>query len=106
MLSSAEILGPAGRIAARLKGYEHRGEQLAMAEAVDRAVEQSHHLIVEAGTGVGKSFAYLVPAILTAASSGGSRPSDDGSEPPPEDDEPTGPRRVIISTHTISLQEQ
>ena len=67
MLSPSEILGPGGRIAARLPNYEHRGEQLAMAEAVDRAIREKHHLVVEAGTGVGKSFAYLVPAILAAA---------------------------------------
>ena len=64
MYTPAQILGPAGRIAARLTHYEHRPEQLAMAEAVDRAIREKHHLVVEAGTGVGKSFAYLVPAIL------------------------------------------
>ena len=67
MLSPAEILGPGGRIAARLPNYEHRDEQLAMAEAVAAAIAKRHHLVVEAGTGVGKSFAYLVPAILAAA---------------------------------------
>ena len=67
MYTPAQILGPAGRIAARLTHYEHRPEQLAMAEAVDRALREKHHLVVEAGTGVGKSFAYLVPAILAAA---------------------------------------
>ena len=54
MLSSAEILGPSGRIAARLPNYEHRDEQLAMADAVAHAIENRHHLVVEAGTGVGK----------------------------------------------------
>ncbi len=91
MLSPAEILGPEGRIAARLKNYEHRAEQLAMAEAVDAAVRRHEHLVVEAGTGVGKSFAYLVPAILATAQ---------------DDPQQTPPRRVVISTHTISLQEQ
>ena len=67
MLSPSEILGPGGRIAARLPNYEHRDEQLAMAEAVDHAIREKHHLVVEAGTGVGKSFAYLVPAILAVA---------------------------------------
>ena len=67
MITPAEILGPEGRIAARLQNYEHRPEQLAMAEAVGRAIGESEHLVVEAGTGVGKSFAYLVPAILAAA---------------------------------------
>ncbi len=92
MLSPTEILGPGGRIAARLPNYEHRTEQVGMAEAVDRAIRRQHHLIVEAGTGVGKSFAYLVPAILAAA---GEKKSEE---------EPS--RRVVVSTHTISLQEQ
>ncbi len=92
MLSAFDILGPGGRIAARLPNYEHRKEQLAMAEAIQRAIDERHHLVVEAGTGVGKSFAYLVPAILAAA---GEKKSDD---------EPL--RRVVVSTHTISLQEQ
>jgi ATP-dependent DNA helicase DinG len=89
MLSASEILGPGGRIAARLANYEPRGEQLAMAEAVAAAIAGRRHLVVEAGTGVGKSFAYLVPAILAAASA--------EQKPAP---------RVVISTHTISLQEQ
>jgi ATP-dependent DNA helicase DinG len=91
MLSPAEILGPKGRIAARLADYEHRPEQLAMAEAVDEAMRHQRHLIVEAGTGVGKSFAYLVPAILATEGSGAKK---------------NGLRRVVVSTHTISLQEQ
>ncbi len=90
MLAPQDILGPDGRIAARLKQYEHRPEQLAMAEAVARAIAKPGHLIVEAGTGVGKSFAYLVPAILHAAQVGTDQPK----------------RRVVVSTHTISLQEQ
>jgi ATP-dependent DNA helicase DinG len=92
MLSPSEILGPSGRIAARLNSYEQRPEQLAMAEAVEAAIANKHHLLVEAGTGVGKSFAYLVPAILASA----------GGEP--KEGQPR--RRVVISTHTISLQEQ
>ena len=51
MLSPAEILGPGGRIAARLDNYEARGEQLAMAEAVAAAIDSQQHLVVEAGTG-------------------------------------------------------
>ena len=99
MTSVPEILGPAGKIAGRLAHYEHRPQQLAMAEAVAAALAEGQHLIVEAGTGVGKSFAYLVPAILYAT-----------AEPPPaaaddeDDDKPR--RRIVISTHTISLQEQ
>jgi len=91
MFSPSEILGPQGRIAARLTNYEHRPAQLAMAEAVEDAIQNRHHLIVEAGTGVGKSFAYLVPAILASAG---------------EKKEGEPRRRVVISTHTISLQEQ
>lgn len=91
MLTPGEILGPEGRIARRLPNYEHRREQLAMAEAVDRAIGREEHLIVEAGTGVGKSFAYLVPAILAAAGPRG----PDRAQP-----------KVVVATHTISLQEQ
>jgi ATP-dependent DNA helicase DinG len=81
-----DILGPDGAIARRLgKSYEHRPQQLEMATAVRDALEQGHHLAAEAGTGVGKSFAYLVPAIEYATSQ---------------------KKRVVISTHTISLQEQ
>jgi len=89
--SVENILGPRGRIAARLKNYESRPQQLAMAEAVARAMREPQHLLVEAGTGVGKSFAYLVPAILAAVGElAPGLPS----------------RRVVISTQTISLQEQ
>ncbi|MBC8106748.1 MAG: DEAD/DEAH box helicase [Anaerolineae bacterium] len=80
------ILGPDGAIARRLgASYEHRPQQLEMASAVSRAFEEGKHLLVEAGTGVGKSFAYLLPAIEFAVKK---------------------KKRVIISTHTISLQEQ
>src|SRR3954464_197333 len=81
-----DILGPGAAIARRLAGrYEHRPQQLEMAAAVEEAFEQGHHLLVEAGTGVGKSFAYLLPAIDFAVKR---------------------KKRVVISTHTISLQEQ
>ncbi|MGB2998001.1 MAG: ATP-dependent DNA helicase [Phycisphaerae bacterium] len=88
-----ETLGPDGLVARALPGYEHRGEQMAMAEAVRRAFTDGHHLIVEAGTGVGKSFAYLVPAIHQAC-------------PEPVEGAAREKRRVIVSTYTISLQEQ
>jgi ATP-dependent DNA helicase DinG len=91
-LKPADILGEEGRIAARLPHYELRPQQLQMADAVADAIERKQHLIVEAGTGVGKSFAYLVPAILAATSG--------------EGQEGKSGKRVIISTHTISLQEQ
>jgi ATP-dependent DNA helicase DinG len=89
---SNDILGPGGRIAARLPHYEHRSQQLEMADAVAQAIAGPHHLIAEAGTGVGKSFAYLVPAILAV------------TDPEKKDKDP--PQRIVISTHTISLQEQ
>ncbi|MEN6407946.1 MAG: helicase, partial [Thermoguttaceae bacterium] len=109
MLSPLEILGPGGRIAARLPGYEHRTQQLDMAEAVDRAICQPHHLAVEAGTGVGKSFAYLVPAILAASGQTSDAPdSAEDAKPADADSKPSSgrPPRVVVSTHTISLQEQ
>ena len=89
--SSADVLGPTGSIARRLSDYEQRSEQLAMAEAIERAVRNGHHLVTEAGTGVGKSFAYLVPAILAARTrkTAGQKKN-----------------RIIVSTNTISLQEQ
>ncbi len=110
-LTPADILGPTGRIAARLQNYERRDEQLAMSEAVGRAMNEGRHLVVEAGTGVGKSFAYLVPAILATAgkdptgrTSSAQRAKNDN--PFADDDEEPPSRRVVISTHTISLQEQ
>ena len=90
MVDSTTILGESGVVARRLERYESRPEQLHMAQAVAQAIAEESHLIVEAGTGVGKSFAYLVPAILAAAN----RP----------DDEPRKP--LVVSTNTISLQEQ
>lgn len=73
-----------------------------MAESVAAAFAEKRHLLVEAGTGVGKSFAYLVPAILAATQDQQSPPKSNA-----EDDEDKGPaNRVIVSTHTISLQEQ
>jgi Rad3-related DNA helicase len=82
----ASILGPGGAVARRLTNYEARPQQLAMADAVAKAIATRRHLMVEAGTGVGKSFAYLVPAILAATADKDCR--------------------VVVSTHTISLQEQ
>ncbi len=90
--SVVDILGAGGVIARRLKDYEPRPEQLEMALAVESALTKRHHLIAEAGTGVGKSFAYLIPAILAAQAEQGA----DGKKK----------RRIIVSTHTISLQEQ
>lgn len=128
-LTVESIIGPQGRIAKRLTHYEHRPQQLEMAAAVAAALASGKHLVAEAGTGTGKSFAYLVPAILHATAdqarletksqtpAAGRSPAAD-----PDDDEPTPSahesaaegqpspepqsRRVLISTHTISLQEQ
>ncbi len=97
-LRARDILGPGGAIARRLSDYEDRPQQLAMAEAVEDAIRRKRHLIAEAGTGVGKSFAYLAPAILAATEGQG--------EPQPAGEKPKKQRRVVISTHTIALQEQ
>jgi ATP-dependent DNA helicase DinG len=100
-ISAVDILGPGGRIAARLPNYEHRPQQLEMAEAVAKAISKKHHLVAEAGTGVGKSFAYLVPAILKATEREADRPGD-GDKPRGKSPTP----KIVVSTHTISLQEQ
>ena len=63
----AAILGPDGPIAKRLDRFEERPEQIRVAEAVQAAFASHRHLVVEAGTGVGKSFAYLVPLLEWAA---------------------------------------
>src|SRR5262245_3255345 len=101
-LSAADILGPDGRIAARLANYESRPRQLEMAEAVARAIAAKRHLVAEAGTGVGKSFAYLVPAIL-AATEKESRASEAFSEAGSKTAEKPADSglRIVVSTHTI-----
>src|SRR4051812_43287360 len=70
---------------AKAKNFEYRPEQQEMATAIAQALETEEHLVVEAGTGVGKSIAYLVPAILYALEQ---------------------KKKAIISTNTINLQEQ
>ena len=65
-MSIHSILGPGGLIAQRLSNFEPRPQQTAMAEAIARAMSKPGHLMVEAGTGVGKSFGYLIPALLFA----------------------------------------
>src|SRR5882762_7198026 len=74
-----------GGLLSKAKNFEFRPQQQEMAVAVARALEEDRHLVVEAGTGVGKSLAYLVPAILFALEQH---------------------KKAIISTHTINLQEQ
>ena len=80
-----KILSNNGIIAQHLRGYEYRPQQLLMAEAISNAIEFENNLIVEAGTGVGKSFAYLIPAIFLSIKEN---------------------ELVVVSTNTISLQEQ
>ncbi len=84
-LSVDTLLSESGAIARRLPGFETRPQQLQMAAAVEEAFEQRQRLFIEAGTGVGKSFAYLLPAIRRIVERG---------------------ERVVIATNTISLQEQ
>ncbi|HAQ68265.1 MAG TPA: helicase, partial [Phycisphaerales bacterium] len=79
------LLSDTGAIARRLSGFEVRPQQILMASAVERAFEERQRLFVEAGTGVGKSFAYLIPAIRRIVERG---------------------ERVVVATNTISLQEQ
>ncbi|HEY42882.1 MAG TPA: DEAD/DEAH box helicase family protein [Anaerolineae bacterium] len=81
----ASILEPGGPFAKKFASYEHRSQQITMARAVAEALSNNNHLLVEAGTGTGKSMAYLVPAFAWATLNG---------------------ERVIISTNTINLQDQ
>jgi ATP-dependent DNA helicase DinG len=78
------IFSENGRLS-KAKNFEFRPQQQEMAMAVARALEEERHLVVEAGTGVGKSLAYLAPAILFALEQH---------------------KKAIVSTHTINLQEQ
>ena len=78
------IFSPNGLLS-RSKNFEFRSQQQQMAIAVARALESGDHLAVEAGTGVGKSLAYLIPSILFAVAR---------------------KKKAIVSTHTINLQEQ
>ena len=84
-LDIQKILGEKGLVAKSYAGFEIRPEQLKMAEAVQKAFNDSFHLAVEAGTGVGKSFAYLVGAIDQVQQKKG---------------------KVLLSTYTITLQQQ
>ena len=79
------LMSAHGPFSKTFPGFEHRPEQEEMLAAVTRAIYRNRHLVVEGGTGVGKSMAYLLPAILFAVSQG---------------------QRVVVSTNTINLQEQ
>ena len=78
-------LGKEGILSSGLEGFEYRHQQMNMAGAVEEAFSSGQHLIVEAGTGTGKSLAYLIPAILWAVENN---------------------KKVIISTYTKTLQHQ
>ena len=84
-LDVIQYLAPDGGIARRLEHYESRPQQIEMASEVQSTLQDRGRLLIEAGTGVGKSFAYLIPAIARAVDHG---------------------ERVVICTNTISLQEQ
>jgi len=84
-LDEERIFGPAGVLAKAYPGYEDRPQQRQMAKAVADGLKEHFHLAVEAPTGVGKSFAYLVPAIQAAKQQ---------------------KCRILVSTYTITLQEQ
>ncbi|GAB4499509.1 MAG: helicase C-terminal domain-containing protein [Anaerolineales bacterium] len=82
---AASVLEYGGPFSQYFESYEHRTEQVEMLKAVANALSTGRHLMVEAGTGVGKSFAYLVPAALFAYQNN---------------------TRVVVSTNTINLQDQ
>jgi ATP-dependent DNA helicase DinG len=79
-----EVFAPGGLLSAA-NNYEFRPQQLLMAQRVAGTINRGGHLVAEAGTGTGKSLAYLVPSVLAAKEEG---------------------RKAVISTHTINLQEQ
>ncbi len=81
MLNTAEIFSPTGLLSKRLGNFRYRSQQQRMSEAVEASLEDNSKLIVEAGTGVGKTFAYLVPALLSG-------------------------QKIVISTGTRHLQDQ
>ncbi|MDE2510582.1 MAG: hypothetical protein KGL74_05625, partial [Elusimicrobia bacterium] len=84
-MANDDVFGPGGALARVLPGWEPRAPQAEMAQAVATALEREGCLVVEAGTGVGKSLGYLIPAALWAVRNAG---------------------RVLVSTHTRALQEQ
>ena len=81
----SRMLEPGGQFEKRFPGYEHRPQQVNMIQAVSEAFNQGQHLMIEAGTGIGKSIGYLLPAAFW---------SD------------LNQRRVVVSTNTINLQDQ
>lgn len=83
--AAAALIAPGGALAGALPGYESRSQQIEMLRAVGSAFNNGRHALIEAGTGVGKTMAYLIPAALWARQNG---------------------RPVLISTNTINLQDQ
>ena len=79
-----EFFGPNGPLAAALPDYEMRAEQVQVAQAIEQALHEGKPCLAEAGTGVGKTLAYLVPAVRAALNG----------------------KKTVISTHTINLQNQ
>jgi ATP-dependent DNA helicase DinG len=82
-MAAAELLGPGGPFADAMPGYEARPGQLEMTRAVERCLKNDGIAMIEAGTGTGKTLAYLVPALLEAHR-----------------------KKIIISTATRALQDQ
>src|SRR5205823_4991403 len=81
MSSLEEVFAPGGLLAAAIAGYRRRADQVEMAKAIGEAIESTGVLVAEAGTGTGKTFAYLVPALVAGG-------------------------KVIVSTGTKTLQDQ
>jgi len=81
----SDLFVDGGRLASTLDNYRYRPHQVTMARSVTQALDKKQILVVEAGTGVGKSMAYLIPSIVLAMKQG---------------------KRVVVSTNTINLQEQ
>ena len=81
----SEIISEGGAFSQHLERFEPREQQIEMLQTVSNAFSQGHHMLIEAGTGTGKSFAYLIPAFQWAMQNG---------------------ERVVISTNTINLQDQ
>jgi ATP-dependent DNA helicase DinG len=81
----AALLEPGGPLSQQFPGYEFRPQQVQMLRAVSQSLNEGSHALVEAGTGTGKSLAYLLPAVHWAYTNG---------------------QRVVVSTNTINLQEQ
>ncbi|MDH5394608.1 MAG: ATP-dependent DNA helicase, partial [Gammaproteobacteria bacterium] len=79
--NTAALLDQNGPLAQAIEGFRARPQQIAMAQAVELAIDKKQNLIVEAGTGTGKTFAYLLPALISG-------------------------RKIIVSTGTRNLQDQ